>query len=290
MNEIHHITTSKGKSAIGYNGYLYRQDRKHTSTISWRCLTTSCKGRLVTTTEITQPVESGTHSHLPDPHLVIQECTKNRMKERVKSDPVPIPTIYKQETARMSNSIPNERIVMPTFNEIRTVLYRARQSKFPQFPESVHNIEVPPHLSKTLSGKEFILNYNRDKGMLVIATSDNLKILSESETYYMDGTFDVVPKIFAQLFTIHAFFNAKQIPLIFSLLPNKNSSTYVTLFRTLKDEAMVMNWVLNPKVFPKYYRGFIQPPGPPTSKVPPLSCPAKLPPPNQPKIFGMFQR
>lgn len=57
------------------------------------------------------------------------------------------------------------------------------------------------------------------------------------KTVYMDGTFWAVPRIFTQLYTIHALYNNQMIAFIYALLPNKTMDTYVRLFRLIQSEC-----------------------------------------------------
>jgi MULE transposase domain len=70
--------------------------------------------------------------------------------------------------------------------------------------------------------------------------------LSESDTWWMDGTFSVVPAIFAQLYTIHVKVNDEFMPHLWCLLPDKHLNTYTRLFQILQAEALKINCVLNP--------------------------------------------
>lgn len=49
----------------------------------------------------------------------------------------------------------------------------------------------------------------------------------------MDGTFSYSPKYFYQLFTIHIANNSYYIPLVFFLLPNKETTIYEQAFHSL---------------------------------------------------------
>ena len=175
------------------------------------------------------------------------------MRERARSETLPIPVIYKQECSSVTESMQIEnpqshRPILPSFYEVRGTLYNERKKNFPPLPKSFDEIEIPPNLSKTISGREFLSYQDPEKGILIFATSENLQILANLETYYMDGTFDVCPVLFVQLFTIHGFVNEKQIPLVYALLPNKKTETYITIFRILRDKAGEENLILNPKV------------------------------------------
>lgn len=45
-----------------------------------------------------------------------------------------------------------------------------------------------------------------------------------------DGTFSAVPKLFAQLYTIHSMEENNSIPIVYALLPNKRADTYIRMF------------------------------------------------------------
>jgi hypothetical protein len=44
----------------------------------------------------------------------------------------------------------------------------------------------------------------------------------------------VAPKLFEQMYSIHASIHGKTLPLVYSLLPNKKQETYEELFRIVK--------------------------------------------------------
>ena len=56
--------------------------------------------------------------------------------------------------------------------------------------------------------------------VIMFATDANIKLLCKAQTIYVDGTFQTCPSLFYQVFTIHAFKNGRQFPLVYALLPN----------------------------------------------------------------------
>ena len=60
-----------------------------------------------------------------------------------------------------------------------------------------------------------------------------LSLLEESQNWYVDGTFKVVPEQFFQLYTIHAQKGGMVIPCVYALLTNKSELTYTRLFTKL---------------------------------------------------------
>ena len=58
--------------------------------------------------------------------------------------------------------------------------------------------------SRAVHGQDFVLaNDGQDDKIVLFGTESSNKLLSEANTYYVDGTFRVTPSIFYQLFTIH---------------------------------------------------------------------------------------
>ena len=53
----------------------------------------------------------------------------------------------------------------------------------------------------------------------------------------MDGTFELCPQIFYQIYTIHALNNNQVFPCVFALLPNKNEGTYNQIFREVRNDV-----------------------------------------------------
>ena len=70
----------------------------------------------------------------------------------------------------------------------------------------------------------------RENRLLIFSTQRNLDILQRSTNWAMDGTFDVAPPLFSQLYSIHSQFGGRSHPLVFGLLPSKRRVTYDTFF------------------------------------------------------------
>lgn len=73
--------------------------------------------------------------------------------------------------------------------------------------------------------------------LIMFATEANIKLLCEAGTIYADGTFQTCPRLFYQLFTLYAFKNGRQFPLVYMLLPRKSRATYVRAFELVKQKA-----------------------------------------------------
>ena len=95
--------------------------------------------------------------------------------------------------------------------------------------------------TKTRSDEHFLLINDASEAkdyadrMLGFCTDSSPRILAGTPTVFMDGTFDVVPTIFAQLYTLHGFYKGQMLPLAYFLLPDKEASTYVRMFNLLRE-------------------------------------------------------
>ena len=125
---------------------------------------------------------------------------------------------------------------MPKFAVVKSSLYRSCQKRLPPIPRSREDVSLQGEWENTLSGEQFLLCDDGDTdNIIMFATSENLKLLLEAKTIYTDGTFEICPRIFYQLFTINAFIHGKQFPLLYALLPAKTRAVYNRMFTLFKE-------------------------------------------------------
>ena len=124
---------------------------------------------------------------------------------------------------------------------------RAVFSALPKNIQEVHdslNIKIPVTKS---SNEPFVLVNDEHANIIVFGTRKNLHYLASKKTILMDGTFTYCAKFFHQTFTIHTIENGIFIPLIFALLPNKETLTYQRLFQCLVNICRADNIVFAPE-------------------------------------------
>jgi hypothetical protein len=83
---------------------------------------------------------------------------------------------------------------------------KARRKNTPVIPLSFM-FEIPEMYHNTLSSNRFLLidvflKRGKDR-MLAFSSEEQLQLLFESDTIFMDGTFDITPAPFKQVYIIH---------------------------------------------------------------------------------------
>ena len=79
------------------------------------------------------------------------------------------------------------------------------------------------------------------------ATTESLHLLVTAEAIYIDGTFEICPRLFYQVFTINVFVHGQQFPLVYGLLQGKSRETYNKFFMGVKEKAMQLGINFSPK-------------------------------------------
>ena len=139
---------------------------------------------------------------------------------------------------------------LPTYDQVSTILQKARSSVRPPLPSSRAAIELGEAYTKTTNGQNFLLfNEGTTDRILGFSTNELIIALCNASTVFMDGTFRVVPEIFSQLYTLHGFYKDCMIPMAYFLLPNKDKDTYKRMFGLLKTHALSLGLTFNPPGF-----------------------------------------
>jgi len=85
----------------------------------------------------------------------------------------------------------------------------------------------------TLQGEPFLLSNDNSKNVLIFSCAKNLNFLCDVQTIYMDGTFQYSARFFTQMYTIHGYKNGHYVPVVFCLLPDKKTETYIYMLQKI---------------------------------------------------------
>ena len=109
-----------------------------------------------------------------------------------------------------------------------------------------------PSSSSSSSSERILVLGVKDSLIYLQNTSKAVDGESSSQPVHIfsDGTFKVAPKPFKQLYTFHAYVGKLVFPIVYALLPDKKTRTYMDLLKIVKEQIM-QAWELDwhPSVF-----------------------------------------
>lgn len=186
------------------------------------------------------------HNHLQDPQKLSREIVSNSCKRKAVDEVCERPSkIINKEVA---NSAFKGHLTTADLRLIRHNISRNRLKSLPKIPTNISEVHETLNLLnvETDRHENFLLCNDFESNIVIFGCKANLECLGGADTYYMDGTFKYCPKFFFQLFTLHSVRNGHYIPLLFCLLPNKLTNTYIQLFTHIVNVAREMNILLKP--------------------------------------------
>lgn len=231
MSELKIVKSSKGKELLSHYGFLYYNDMKsiEKNRYYWGCVDRrdhQCKAR-ITTEKIdgVHKIAKGPSEHV---HAAIAcalsvHVTNNNIKtDAAATAHHPAAIIIKNIVSCPSES----RVHLPNKNAQKAKIRRARVTKTKE-PANIDDVTVPEHL-RSVDGEQFVLAEKSFNGnfILLLGTVRSIKMLANADCWIMDGTFDVVPSIFRQLYTIFAKTGDATVPAVFCLMTSKSRVCY----------------------------------------------------------------
>ncbi len=123
---------------------------------------------------------------------------------------------------------------LPKKGSLERVIRRARQkANFPLPDPTSLDFEVPDEFH------DFVVkDTGRDDPNRIIVLADQEMLGSITRhTWYCDGTFDKVPQIYFQLYSVHCKIGNAYPPFLYCLLPDKTEETYERMFELVKELA-----------------------------------------------------
>ena len=132
---------------------------------------------------------------------------------------------------------------------VKCVLRRERARHMPKNPASLSDLTLDAEWTTTIDGEQFLLydiGVYLDSRMLVFGTEEGLQRLASSDSWFMDGTFDVAPLLFTQLYIIRVPLGDSAVTCAYAFLHNKKQATYEELFTTIQDKCHSLGFNVDP--------------------------------------------
>ncbi|CAF0799222.1 unnamed protein product [Brachionus calyciflorus] len=212
---------------------------------NWRCVIPNCASTCSTYSSIVgehvivkRHKDSHDKFHQTSPiKLIPLERRRNLAQKATVSNARPRKII----TDLSNNVETSEEIIanIPSYNAERQFINRIKNKSrppYPQQPNKLSEIAIPEFLQFTKKGESFLFydsGVEDEDRFFIFTTESNLKNL-EKANLYVDGTFDITPKLFSQVYTVHALVNGRCLPMLYGLLTRKTEFMYTKFLTELK--------------------------------------------------------
>ena len=134
-------------------------------------------------------------------------------------------------TANIAGLQENVLARLPNIETIRRDVRRNRPNNHPAVPD-INDTQFAIPLNYIVDGLDqqfFVYDNGRPDRILLFGTDEGFRVLSNSQDWFLDGTFKSSPVQFMQLYTVHGLTNHRNIVGAYALLPNKRRATYVEM-------------------------------------------------------------
>jgi hypothetical protein len=187
VGQVKVIKSQRGKDQYEIGGYLFDLNKTHKEKLYIRCARTKQDSRCNVTAilekrhdQIFLVKEPKDHHHEPISVTIATKVIKNKMKEKIVKNPnTSLGVVYRSvrnEEMHHNNAQPQDvATVMPTFESMKTILYRKRTENVPKLPSSLSEIQLVDPYVKTISGQNFILfDDGLDKKIIGFGTDESI--------------------------------------------------------------------------------------------------------------------
>jgi len=246
--------SNKGGLKAIFSGHMYTVKYTGIKKMSWRCVKSNllkCPGILQSELDYSEP-------HVITTHLIT--CTENsgkinvtkcvnEMLQLAKHNEKKPGQIFSEVVAKVDR---NTKALMPAEEIVKRRLRRQKSKNNPINPNCLNQLVIENDWCY-LGDKStrFLLHDNgidETERIIVFATDNCLKYLTEASTWYMDGNFSMAPLIFQQLYVIRVKVNGVFITAAFILLKNKTESSYEEMLQIIIHKCAERNLFPDPQI------------------------------------------
>ncbi|XP_064474671.1 uncharacterized protein LOC135388795 [Ornithodoros turicata] len=247
------LESNKGGDKLCVGGYLYTKHKPVASGTRWRCVRrrTGCKGAVVCSGEGGDDCRvSASHDHPPDSGAVNIAKARCRMKNMAMSSTERPAAIVAQATVCLTAG---EKTLLICEDSLKRCVRAQRSSIYPPQPASLRELIIDGDWALTSgSTPERFLIYDNgpdaENRLVVFAAVSGLRLLSESTLWFMDGNFDVAPKLFKQLYFILVPLGDSAVSVVYAFMTSKTQEAYEELFQAVVDACSAQGMMPSPDV------------------------------------------
>jgi len=153
------VQSKRNKPILLLDNFRYTQDKIVNTTIYWKCEDRSYLGRAIQHGE-NPPSMKKSHNHDGDEMKCKVEEFKMNLKRRIEDSPQPVKRIDREEIISLYTTSPSITPFTPMFHQMKTSLYKSRNTSYPPAPRTIDEINIEGIWSKTLNGVQVITHYS----------------------------------------------------------------------------------------------------------------------------------
>jgi hypothetical protein len=236
------IESKRGKPISIHRGYIYNLDRIGLkNNYRWRCKIRNCRGLLLTN-EKDEIINMINHDH----NACVDACNAVILRYEIKKKAEKTNSSFTEIlTSTVKNCEDATIIKHPKVNSIRDNVNKIRNKNNNFIPKKFD--DFPDVLRVTLTGKQFLLHdsgITKSNRLVIFSSENSLIALKKASIWQADGTFNVCPVQFYQLYVIYGYMFGETIPLVYALMTLKTTEIYYELFSILKEHGFKPNGLI----------------------------------------------
>uniref|UniRef100_A0A914XJV7 MULE transposase domain-containing protein n=1 Tax=Plectus sambesii TaxID=2011161 RepID=A0A914XJV7_9BILA len=145
-----------------------------------------------------------------------------------------LPELIENEKKKMPDNAPVLEDSQMLWDDDVKIPHRLSKAKSSAVPSVDNAYRLPQRYKTTICGKAFLMHDNQDTGTVAFASDGTLRLLHQSTTWKLDGTFKSAPRNFQQAYTIHGeHHKGETVPAAHALMKQKKTKAYKDLFTVL---------------------------------------------------------
>ena len=231
-----------------HDDFRYQQNAASNNSIYWRCWRKDCRSRIITNNfNLNNPqaniqviLNGDNHNHPRELRPIQELDAVNEMKDAIVSNPmISVKRVYNAAVSRVHQNAGAAGVIppaIPDFHQIASSLSRTKASQCPPIPANINHVNIAGEFTRTFLGDRYLLHLENIIGVATFCTDNELNIIGQCHTLYVDGTFKTAPFPYKQIFTIHGVYNNRVVPLGTALLSGNTQPHYDALFANLMRE------------------------------------------------------
>lgn len=224
------MNSEKNKTIIVKYGYKFRFHKMLNNDVQrWTCCRNTCKCFFKRHNDVDTEIYNDHTHNRPSEQDINRQKLSNNLKRKAVEEISVLPSKLICRELKISDI---NTLTLNDTSLIKRNIRNARLSIHPNIPKNIAETHAAINeiTLVTNTNEPFLLVNDSNSGIIGFSTKSNLEVLCGINTIFVDGTFRSCPNVFYQFFTIHGLVKESYIPLVFFLLPNKETETYVRLF------------------------------------------------------------